>query len=364
MIIYRAFAREAARNTLAITFILTIVVVFFGLTTFLNRAVSGELAEDIVLQMLGLQTLKRVDLLLVLGFYLGSLLTVARWYRDSEMTVLAACGIGLPQMLRPTLFLTAIIALLVGVQSFYFTPWAAGRMDFIKLQREQQPQPLGFTPGVFNETAGHTQIFYAERVDRQTGNLAGVFMSSLDATTPNLVVARSGYPYTDERTNDRFLALVDGMLYEGSPGEAGYRVVKFETLRARLDPKRVDEPPPTFESMPTIGLLLSKDPQASAELHWRIAKPVMVLVLVLFALVLAHTDPRRGRLMNLFTAILVYFVYSNMMALGQTLLRKGQVPGTVGMWWAHGIMLVVAIYLFSRRAADRPLLSSVFWRRS
>jgi len=87
-----------------------------------------------------------------------------------------------------------------------------------------------------------------------------------------------------------------------------------------------------------------------------LAKPLHVFILALFALVLAHTDARRGRLANLFGAILVYFIYSNLLGLGQILFKKGQVPNGVGMWWVHAVMLAIALYLFFQRARNRPLL--------
>jgi lipopolysaccharide export system permease protein len=363
MIIYRAFAREAVRNSVAITLILALVMGFVGITTLLRSAVSGDVAQDIVLQMLGLQTLKRLDLLLTLGAYLGVLMTASRWYRDSEMTVLAACGIGLTQLLRPMAMFVVVVGLAIAALGFYFTPWAAERMVHVKVSREQQRQPVTIAPGVFNETSGRTRIFYAERVDRETGALGNVFISSLETGKESVVVARGGYPRTDERTGDRFLVLSDGTLYEGVPGAEGYRLVKFKSLHARIEPKVVTTVPPKNDALPTLELIQRDDRPANAEWHWRLSKPVVAAVLVLFAMVLAYTDPRRGRLANLFVAILVYFIYSNVLALGQALIKKGLVPSEVGLWWVHAVMAVLAIYLFRQRANNRPLFALPGWGR-
>ena len=80
-------------------------------------------------------------------------------------------------------------------------------------------------------------------------------------------------------------------------------------------------------------------------------------MLAAFALVLGYTDPRRGRLTNLFAAILVYFIYSNLLGLGQTLIKKGVVPPALGLWWVHVGLALIAFYLFARRSANKPLLS-------
>ena len=60
---------------------------------------------------------------------------------------------------------------------------------------------------------------------------------------------------------------------------------------------------------------------------------------------------RRGRLSNLFAAILVYLIYSNLLGLGQTLLKKDQISPLVGLWWLHVGMVLVAIYLLRQRRA-------------
>lgn len=356
MIIYRAFTREAVRNTLAITLVLSIVMSFIGLTVLLGKAVRGDLADDILFRLLGLEMLRRLDLLLTLGVFLGVLMTAGRWYRDSEMTVLAACGIGLTQILRPTLVFTLFIALVVSALGFYFTPWALGRMEVVKRERERQMELTAVAPGVFNDTPSG-KVFYAERVNRQSGVLGYVFVSGLEQGKEGVVAARSGYPRTDERTGDRFMVLVDGNLYEGGPGNPSYRMVQFEALHVRLESKPFVEPPPKVEATPTIELFGQDDPEARVEWHWRISKPLTSVVLVIFALVLAYTDPRRGRLSNLFMAILVYVIYSNMLALGQTMLKNGQIPWSVGLLWVHAVMFVFAMYFFLRRAANRPLFA-------
>ena len=96
---------------------------------------------------------------------------------------------------------------------------------------------------------------------------------------------------------------------------------------------------------------------AAAEWEWRLSKPVLVFVLSVYAMVLAYTDARRGRLANLFGAVLVYFIYSNLLGLGQTLIKKGQTPAGLGLWWIHALMLVIAVYLFYQRNRNQPLFA-------
>jgi len=362
MIIHRSFYREAGITTLGITAVLLVIIVFQGLSVYLGRAAMGEESRDVVMTMLGLQTLRKLDLLLPLALYFGVLLTLSRWYRDSEMTVLAACGIGLTQLLRPVLIFSLIVAVVVLLGSFFFTPYATRQTDIVKNESSRVPEVARMTPGVFTEGQGGKRIFYAAHIDAK-GDMEDVFMSQLETGRRAVVVARTGHPYVDERTGDKFLALRDGRVYDGEPGEAKYQVLRFEIFNVRLEPKRLEEPPSTVEGLGIRDLLARGDGPAVAEFHWRLAKPVVVFILALYALVLAHTDARRGRLSNLFAAILVYLIYSNLLGLGQTLLKKGQVPPGVGLWWLHAGMLLVVIYLLRQRANNRPLIPLPRWRR-
>lgn len=355
MIIHRAFYREAALLTLAITAVLLAITVFQGLSVYLGRAAVGEESREVVLTLLGLQTLRKLDLLLPLALYLGVLLSLSRWYRDSEMTVLAACGVGLTQLLRPVLVLAAVFSLIVAAGAFYFSPLASRQIEVVKNEGAAVPELSRIAPGVFTESQGGERIFYAERVDA-AGDFENVFIASVEAGKRAVLVARTGHPFLDARTGDKFLALRDGTLYDGEPGEARYRILNYETYNLRVEPKKVGEPEEVVEGLTNRELLARADGAAVAEWHWRLAKPVLVFILSVFALVLAYTDARRGRLSNLFAAILLYLIYSNLIGLGQTLLKKGQVPPIAGLWWLHAVMIAVAAYLLRQRARNRPLL--------
>ncbi len=134
-------------------------------------------------------------------------------------------------------------------------------------------------------------------------------------------------------------------------------MVEFKSYRVRLEPKRISKTAPPLDGVPTRDLLAAPGRYYAAELHWRLAKPVSVIVLALFAIVLAYTDPRRGRMSNLLAAILVYFIYANVLGIGETLIKEGTVPGRLGLWWVHAVLAAVGGYLLWRRANNRRLLA-------
>lgn len=352
MIIHRAFYREATQATAGIVIVLVAVFLLFGVTSALGRTVRGDYAQSIVAQLIAWQTVRHVDLMLPLGFYLGVLLTLGRWYRDSEMTVLAACGVGLTQLLRPVLLLAMAVAALVAVLAFQLTPLATRAIQELRAEGSQRPELAGITPGTFTSSAADGRILYAEDV-APDGLMSQVFLHNPGDGRPRVILAQTGRSYLED--GRRYARLRDGWAYEGTPGQADYRVVRFATYTVRLARSAVAPPPPTIEALPTGALLRTAGVGAAAERHWRLSKPLLVFVLTLYAVVLAHTDARRGRMANLFAAILVYFIYSNLLGLGETWILRAQVPPALGLWWVHGLMAGVALFLFHRRSRNRPL---------
>ena len=364
MIIDRAFYREATTTTLAIAAALLVVMVLMSMTFLLGRVVRNDQSQAVVYTLLGFQTLAKLDVLLPLAFYLGILLTLSRWYRDSEMTVLAACGVGIIHFMRPVMILALIFGAVVVTGAFYLTPFATRQFDNVRVESAQRSGESLITAGVFTEAPGTGRIFYAEKV-LDDGDMEGVFVSSVEADREGVLVAKSGHPFIDPKTGEKFIALHDGTLYDGEPGAPDYRILDFETYNLRIQPKKIVKAPVSNAGLPTIAMFKQLgDPGVNAEFHWRLGKAIALFVLAMYAVAFAYTDVRRGRLSNLFVAIVVYFVYSNLLGIGETMLQNGSVPALAGMWWVHGGMALVAAYLLWQRAHNRPLISlPAGWRR-
>ena len=99
-------------------------------------------------------------------------------------------------------------------------------------------------------------------------------------------------------------------------------------------------------SAPTSVLLrASDDPVMRAELHWRLAAPLSVLVLTLLALPLARSSPREPRYARLLVALLVWLVYYNALLLGRSWISQGRLAPGFGLWWVYVPALAIALWL-------------------
>src|SRR5690606_9322082 len=139
-----------------------------------------------------------------------------------------------------------------------------------------------------------------------------------------------------------------------------FRLMRFATNELRLPPaahSRDEEDP---ELMPTLALLDDARPEARAELHFRIAPPLLALGFGLLAVPLARSPPRQSRYGRTMLAFLGYFVGVNLMILGQDWLAEGTIPVGLGLWWLVLPVLVLGTWLYF---SDGQLRRAP-WRRS
>ena len=60
--------------------------------------------------------------------------------------------------------------------------------------------------------------------------------------------------------------------------------------------------------------------------------------------------------MSMIFAFLVYFGYANLVGFAVALMRRGELNPDMGTWYVHAVFLVLGIYVFRRKVANRPLL--------
>ena len=116
--------------------------------------------------------------------------------------------------------------------------------------------------------------------------------------------------------------------------------------------------------LPTMELLSDDSIEARAELQWRIAIPLSIPFLVLIAVPLSSVDPRQGRFGKMFPAILLYLGYFLLLLASRRVLEDGKIPIQLGLWWVHGIMLIIGITLIVRdRRTGTELRARILGRK-
>ena len=122
------------------------------------------------------------------------------------------------------------------------------------------------------------------------------------------------------------LTLYDGERFEGVPGSAEFRIVRFAEHVVPVQVPRGDRPGARPRGAPERAAAQSHDPAQRAELHWRVAMPLMCLVLALLAVPLARLRPRQGRYARVWVAVLIFLLYSHLISVGKVWIARGTVP--------------------------------------
>lgn len=348
-IIDRLLLREVILTWVSATGVLYLVLIADRFARELARAAAGDLPREAILLILGLTSVYFLTILIPIGLFVAILLTLGRMYRDSEMAALLASGMPLARLFRPLLLLAVPTALLLAVLSLQVAPWAA-QQSFLTAQRARQAAEVGLLEaGRFKAVSGGSTVVYAETIDRR-GVFGNVFIQRRRGARVEVAVARSGELRAGTEANQRLLVLYDGQRVEGEPGTTGFREVAF-----REHGIPIVLPPPNRRSnnrqtYPTAELLASEDPRDVAELQWRISLPLAAFALTVLAVPLARTRPRQGRYGTLVAALLMYVLYSNLLATARSAVAQGDIAPFPGLYSVHALFIGAGLGWFALQA--------------
>jgi lipopolysaccharide export system permease protein len=245
------------------------------------------------------------------------------------------------------LFALPQLAVIV-VLALFISPWAAQVGEQYQARLAARDDISRVDPGVFGETGNKDRVFFVESVSGAAGKVQNVFVSSTQQHRNGVSMSRSGHIEVAPN-GDRFIVLENGRRYEGTPGEAEYRVTEFDSYAARVETRESAQPQPSQKTTPTWGLIKNPSNANLGELLWRIGVPISGLVLVMLAIPMSFVNPRAGRSVNLLFALLTYVVYSNLLSVIQARVALGRLDFAVGWWVVHAGMALLLLFMFAQR---------------
>jgi lipopolysaccharide export system permease protein len=354
MIFQRSLLREFTATGIAAFFVLLAITITTQLIRFLGYAARGNISSDAVLTFLGFASLRYLPHLLSIALFISVLITLTRSYRDSEMVVWFTSGQGLNAWIRPVLIYAAPVTVVIAILSFSLAPWAILKTEEYRRQLEGQDDIAAISPGVFKESRNGERVFFVEKLAANLSTVANIFVHSDEKGEVGTTVAKRGYQET-AANGDRFLVMLNGRRYVGSPGSAEFRIIEFEKYSVRVESSEVKETMPSVKALQIPALVADASPDARAELVWRTGLPLSALVLSLLAIPMSFVNPRAGRSLNLMLAGLLYMVYTNLLSIFQAWVAQQKVGVFSGMWGVHVVMLAVVAMMFYFRLSVRPL---------
>jgi lipopolysaccharide export system permease protein len=336
--------RELSRGFGAtLVVILTIVLTMLLIRT-VGQAAKGAVAPQDVVLLLGYVALGQLPTLLSLSMFVAIVVSLGRMYRDSEMAIWFASGVGLSRFVRPVLRTCWPMLVVVGLLVLFVWPWGNRSSQDLRDQYQQRSDLARVAPGVFQSSADGRRVFFVERESIDGVNARNVFILTSNERGESVTSARSGRLESTGR--ERHLVLERGQrndvdLKDGErtlSSFEGYRVLASERAagRAQAQPPR---------AMKTIDLIRQPSARNLGELTWRIGLLLAGANLLLLGIGLSAANPRRASNWNLLFALLAFVVYYNLVNLTQAWVDSARLGMGVALAGVHGSVFVLALAL-------------------
>ena len=348
MIFRRALSREFTQTAATVFVALFAILLTTQLIRLLNEAAGGKLASQAVVALLGFGAINYLPVVLSLTVFIAVLLTLSRWYHDSEMIIWFSSGLSLTAWIGPVMRFALPLVLAIAALSLFLSPWALTKSAEFRQRMDKRDDMSQISPGIFNESSGAERVFFVEGMSGVEGRVKNIFVSSTQHGRLGVMAAAQGYTETAPN-GDRFLVMEHGRRYEGSPGNPEYRVMEFGRYSVRIEPAEARGITQTPSNMPLPELLRQRTAANLGEIVWRVGIPVAALMLALLAIPLSFVNPRAGRTTNLVFAILIYMIYSNLISVSQAWVRQGKLGFEIGIWGVHAAMFTLLLALFWHR---------------
>lgn len=355
MILERYIHREILAKLGWIIFILLLILASDRFVDYLADAAAGNIPGDLILQLLGMKMLSMLPKLLPVALFLGVMLALSRMVQDREFTVVSSAGVAERFKVMSILRFSVVFALIVFVVSFYVSPWAEVKVRELRNRAEVESDIAGIAAGQFREFSKGDTVVYAEELSNQQNSMKDVFLQVRRDADVGLLNSDSARFIIKPETGSRYVLFENGNRYDGEPGSLDYRITTYRTYAILLEQGEHASVDRRLESLPVSELWGSSQSMHKAELQWRLSFVIAALLLPLFAVALNRFAVIESRYAPVFICILVYLIYSNLLGLSKTMLKRGEIPEFVGLWWVHLLLLGIIVFL-----ANYPGIRRVF----
>lgn len=349
-IITAYLSREIIKTSAATMLVLYIIMMSNALGRVLADIADGDIPRQALWPVMLSQSVNMLALLLPICFFLGIIFTFGRLYKDHEIVVMNACGIGYRDFYRPVVIVLLPLLIFSGYASLSLNANMQSNARAIIDQAESQHEFHQIKSGQFNQSENGDTVFFMESLSTDKLELQEVIIGQTDRDVMILETAKSGRHQLDEQSGDLFLVVGPGQRVEGLAGQKNFKIIDYDQhgILVEKQSKPIDTHVHSIEK--TISELWSSNLISDrVELQWRIAIPVVLTVLALLAVPLAYISPRQGRFGKVGYALVVFIAYLNLLVITRTQLEAGTIPMVVNFWWVHLLFIAFTCTLLYRR---------------
>lgn len=338
---------ELARSFgVTLVVILTIVLTMMLIRT-LGLAAGGSVAPQDVLLLMGYAALGHLPTMLSLSMFVAIVATLGRMYRESEMTIWFASGVGLSRFVKPVLRTALPVLIVIVLLVMFVWPWGNRNSAQLKDRYEKRSDLSRVAPGQFQSSRDGSRVFFIDRdSDADDGGRIGRNVFILTKSEHSEAVTTSHRGHIEVENDDRYLVLDQGQRNEMNLANGDKTLARFERYRVLADNqvmRSVEALPP--KAMDTLELARNPLPRHAGELTWRIGIALGALNMMLLGIGMSAANPRRPNNWNLLFALLSFVVYFNLINLSQAWVAGGRMGMGAALAAVHGSAFLIAIFL-------------------
>lgn len=344
MLFDSSLRRDLSRSFGATLVVILTIVVTMMLIRTLGQAAVGRISPQDVVLLLGYFALAHLPTMLALSLFISVVATLGRMYRESEMAIWFASGVGLSRFVRPVLRVSWPVLLVVALLVLFVWPWVNQKSNEMRERFEQRSDLSRVAPGQFQTSRDGQRVFFIERSTDNGRDARNVFILARDGDSESVTSARSGRIETTPEAN--FLVLDNGQRSEQNLKTNEKTASRFETYRVQAGEKalsNVEKLPPKAQR--SIDLVRDTDAAGRGELAWRLGLALGAGNLLLLGIGLSATSPRRASNWNLLFALLAFVVYYNLINLTKAWVSSGKLEMGAALAVIHGGAFLAAVGL-------------------
>ncbi|MGB0938514.1 MAG: LPS export ABC transporter permease LptF [Colwellia sp.] len=377
MIIFQYLLKEVAKTQFAVFFVLMTIFISQKFVRILSSASEGNIPGQLVMTFIALKIPDLAGMMLPLSFFLGVLLAYGRIYADSEMTVLHACGVSEWYVVRVTLVLAFITAILTGIFTLLLAPMASEYEYQVKEDLAADSGLSSLVAGRFQKTSSNDAVIFIHDKNNNDNSFNKVFLAQLpdesmgDASVINssLVYAQKGQ-IIEEELGLKSLVLTDGVRYQSDVQSNEFQSVAFNEYYIQIEDQKTEQKHRKLSAISSDSLF-SPPTQAlvaeyGATIQWRIAFPIACIILTFIAVPLSSVNPRQGKFAKMLPALMLFLAYFLLLTSMRSGVEKQSIPIMLGLWPVHILAFLLGVSLLMKeRSSGRKIKAKLpnFQRR-
>ncbi|MFQ5892881.1 MAG: LPS export ABC transporter permease LptF [Nitrospinota bacterium] len=351
-------------------FIFTLVLLLNWVLRLTELVVNKGVPFSVVLKLVVYLAPSFLILIIPTALLVSAITVFSQLSTDGEIIAMKATGMSFLRMLGPVLVLSVVA---YGATSYLiFVAFPAGSRAFqhVMFDLARTKAALEIKPRVFNDTFSGL-VLYAQEVHATNNLVKGVFIA--DRRLPNepqTIAAQEGRLRPDPARGRVVLQLRNGTIHKLLPGMERYQILHFRLHDLALnlseiagaaqvkkgvkqmwagELKHLAENAPPGSRQGTIALV---------EYYKKYSLPVAALLLGFVGAPLGMVNRRSGRAGGFAMSAVVVLFYYLLYTTGEGLGDEGRIPALVAMWMPNVIIAVLALYLVTKTALERPFTYS------